>query len=106
MCLGIFLNPYVFLNLDNFVGSHSFDFVVDPSQEIVCFILTSNVICVDPSLFDFVVDPNHESMKLCVLFQYVMVIVLPHRILFMLHWILILFLIVMLCFLDLKLMRV
>jgi hypothetical protein len=37
-------------------------------------------------------------MKLCVLFKYVVVIVFPRRLLFVLHWIFILFLVVMLFF--------
>jgi hypothetical protein len=44
---GLIFYPYVILDLDDFdicVGPHSFDFFVDPNQEIIYFILTSNVI--------------------------------------------------------------
>jgi hypothetical protein len=46
-CVWTFYCPYVILDLDDFdicVGPHSSNFVVHPSQEIIYFIPTSNVI--------------------------------------------------------------
>ncbi len=63
--IGHFVDPYIYLNLNDFdiyVGPYLFESILDPNQKIMCFALSSFIVCVDPNPSIFVHDLSHETM--------------------------------------------
>ncbi len=61
------------MNLDDFelcFGPFSFDYVVHPIHETMCFKLTSHVLCANPCSSNFVVDPNHKKLRFIPIYDF------------------------------------
>ncbi len=101
---GHFFDPYVSLSLNDFdicVAPHSSHYV-DPSQDSMYFTPTFDVICVGPSSFAGVVEYSHETICFVPMFNVLCPSTYVGSIASYFH----LLLVVILCFMDLKLVRV
>lgn len=102
---GHFFNPYISMNLDDFelcVGPFAFDCVVYPIHETMCFKPTSHVLCANPCSSNLLLILTIK--KLCFISIYDFFVLFPLLLVHM-HMIFFFLLIMMLWFLDLKVVK-